>query len=192
MFYSFSRKTIKYTTHGKHLLCFLLLFLTGCDKVYTLSKPINKPLSFSDFQQLPGHKLPYDLYMPSQLNNWTHDVNFKFEYDDKQQIYWLKNIELKDFPYQRSSIEFKISNFGWHQQFGFGQMRINSDDSIYSTPPEKGIVLKLIHSHNSSNLTLELPQNSPAVYVSFAVKITDDRLKPGAPLYTELSAAPIE
>lgn len=176
----------------KVFLFFWLFLVAGCDPVYTLSEPVAEPYTLAEFNQSPGYKLDYDLYMPSQLNHWVHDASSKFVYDQTQRTYWIKNIYLGDDLDKRALIDFKISNIDWHHQFGFSETRINQDESVYSVPAEKQIVLRLSHSQNTSNLTLELPKNSDARYVSLAVKVTDNSLQPDALLFTRLSSQRIE
>ncbi|AWB66928.1 hypothetical protein C2869_10990 [Saccharobesus litoralis] len=177
----------------KRLVIFVCLILStlGCDKVFTLSDPVTKSLSFAEFAQLPGFKLDYDLYLPSHINYWSHVDEFKFTFDANQQIYWLKNIELSRMDEKSPTLDFKISNVDWHHQFGFGHMRVNPDESVYSVTASDGVVFQLIYSSNASNLSLELPHNTQAKYVSFAVKITNSELKPSALLYTQLSQTPL-
>ncbi|WP_440905263.1 hypothetical protein ACMZOO_02650 [Catenovulum sp. SX2] len=173
------------------VVAFICQFLLACDNVYTLSKTIEQPLTFAQFEQMQGYPLDYDLYLPSPINFWSHVDNFKFIYEEQTQIYWLKNIVLNKHVRDNNALDFKISNVDWHHQFGFGHMRINPDESIFSVPEQGQIIFQLIYSNNASNLTLELPHNTDANYVSFAIKVLDSSIKPKALLFAQLSNKPI-
>lgn len=170
---------------------FFIMSLSGCEDVYTLSKDIAPPPNFNEFQQQTGYKLDYDLYLPSYINEWRQVDDFKFTYNEQQQTYWLKNIDLTQSPQGKNVFTFKIANINWHYQFGFGRIRINADDSPYSVTPNNDIVLKLVHAYHTSNISLELPANTKAKYVSFAIKITSNELHPTGLLYTRLTEKPI-
>jgi hypothetical protein len=166
---------------------FFIFSLSGCNEVYTLPKPIDPPLTFKEFQQQVGYQLDYDLYLPSYINNWRQIDEFKFKFNQKEQTYWLKNIDLTQALESYKVFTFKITNINWHYQFGFGRLRINNDDSPYSVTPNNDIALQLVHAFHTSNLSLELPANTKAKYVSFAIKITSNDLHPTGVLYTRIT-----
>jgi len=170
---------------------FLLLPTLGCDNVITLSEPVSQPLTFNEFQQLPGYQLDYDLYLPSSITNWKQTDEAKFTFNAEQKVYWLKNIDLTQVKQDNGILIFKIANADWQHQFGFGRMRINKDDSVYSTASAEGVVFNIIYSHNASNLSLELPNSTEAKYASFAIKLLSNRLYPSGLLYTRLTKKPI-
>jgi len=177
----------------KHLAFafFLLLPTLGCDNVYTLSESVPPALTFNEFQQQQGFQLDYELFFPSSINNWQQSNDYKFTFNAEQKVYWLKNIDLSQVKQGNGILTFKISNADWHHQFGFGRMRINSDDSVYSAASIEGVVFNIIYSHNASNLSLELPNPIKANFVSFAIKISSDTLYPSGLIYTQLTKSPI-
>lgn len=191
MFRLFASQAAELLNTDKYFLLCLSLLLSGCDKVTTLSQPVEEPWSYAKFEQARGYELDYDLYLPSQINGWQQNEHTQFDYDKNNQTYWLKNIPVSQLPEDVSAIHFKIANVDWHHQFGFWQMRINADDSIYSVANAEGNVFKLSYSNNASNLSLEIPAKASVKFITFAIKVTSDNLKPDALLYTKFSQQPL-
>lgn len=129
--------------------------------------------------EAPGYQLPYELYLPGTLTQWSHTAENRFIFNAARGVYHLDNVRagLAGADGGRS---LKISSAGWTHQFGLGP-------NGAATPVEQSTlrfdgsrsVTQLQHHADSKNLYLPLDSDAadPAgrVLLDFEVRV----LEPG-------------
>lgn len=166
------------------------LTLYGCDSLLGSSIKDKPLLSIEDFRRAQGHKLLYNIYLPSSWTGWVHQENSLFHYFPETQSYRMESIYVGQNEVDTLGSRFKISSLEWRYQFGFGHHGISLNESTFGLSKE-GVVVSLIYSSEGlSDMRVEYSQEDYAdmkgKILSFELKVLDTTANPKALLLVQV------
>jgi len=168
--------------YGLLLAVCCVCLLTSCDRILGSAIDDEPLIEEEGFRRAKGHKLHYDVYLPSTWAGWVHQDHCLFRYNPETESYLLENIIIGQKEVDYLGSRFKISSQDWRYQFGFGHHGVSLNESTIGIDMD-GVVARLRFSTGGrSDMRVEYDEKAYDSMIgkilSFELKILDESSKP--------------
>lgn len=166
-----------------------LMAVAGCDYISSINTTENLIITNAAFDSKEGFELPYTIFAPNSIQDWTLSAETKLHYNKEKSIYVSNEISAVAPQVDESGLRFKICGENWSNQFGFSD-HVPSEETIFGVTSSGTILSIQKVPFAASDMHMELSEEdlsaSANKKIRIELKITDNSENPKALLRVSL------